>query len=87
MRAQRGVSLKKLGPELGVSYTYLSKLEGLQGRPSEELIERVASYFEYDPDILYLAADRIPPGLSRALQDRPDEALALLKTLLRPVDD
>ena len=81
------MSLKKLAPELGVSYTYLSKLESLQGRPSEELIERIADYFDFDPNVLYLTADRIPPDLSQALRDRPDEALALLKTLVRPVDD
>jgi HTH-type transcriptional regulator, competence development regulator len=86
MRARRGVSLKKLAPDLGVSYTYLSKLEGHQARPSEDLIDRVADYFGYDADVLYLSADRIPPDLSRLLRDRPDEALALLKTLLRPPD-
>jgi transcriptional regulator with XRE-family HTH domain len=73
------VGIKKLAPELGVSYTYLSKLENNEINPSEELVGRVASYFQCDHNRLLLSAGRIPPGVLRILQEHPDEAVELLK--------
>ena len=47
LRAESGLGIKTLAPELGVTYTYLSKLENGGARPSEDFVERVSSYFNY----------------------------------------
>ncbi len=46
LRAERGISLKEMAAELGVSAAYLSALEhGRRGRPGWWLVQRVISYF------------------------------------------
>jgi transcriptional regulator with XRE-family HTH domain len=80
LRQRTGVGIKRLAPELGVSYSYLSKLENSEVGPSEELVGKVAKYFEYDRDRLLIAAGKIPPEILRILQDHPDEALDFLRT-------
>jgi len=79
LRTQAGVGIKRLAPELGVSYTYLSKLESNHVRPSQDLVKKVAHYFDYDEDRLLLTADKIPPDVMRILQEHPDEAIQFLK--------
>ena len=79
MRTQSGVSLKRLAPELGVTYTYLSKLENSEGAPSEEMVGKVARYFECDPDKLLLTAGKVPQEVLQILRDNPDEALEFLR--------
>lgn len=79
LRGKAGLGIKRLAPELGVTYTYLSKLENNQIRPSEELVERVANYFNYDRDRLLLSADKVPPEILQILRDHPDDALGFLR--------
>jgi len=78
LRNQRGIGIKQLAPVLGVSYTYLSKLEHNQVRPSRDLIGRVARYFDYDQNRLLLAAEKVPLDVIEILRRYPDEAIALL---------
>ena len=79
LRSKKGIGIKRLAPDLGVSYTYLSKLEHNQVRPSKKLIERIANYFSYDQNHLLLAADRVPSDILIILREYPDEAMALLR--------
>jgi transcriptional regulator with XRE-family HTH domain len=79
LRTKSGVGIKRLAPELGVDYTYLSKLESNQVRPSEQLIDRVAIYFDYDRDLLLLSADRVPADIRQILRDNPQDAVNYLR--------
>ena len=79
LRTGAGVGIKRLGPELGVTYTYLSKLENGEVNPSTELVGRVAAYFKYDQDRLLLAAGKVPPEVLRILQNHPDDAVEFLR--------
>ena len=79
LRGKAGVGIKRLAPHLGVSYSYLSKLESNQIKPSEELVGRIAEYFHYDPDALLLAADKIPADIRQILRDHPEDALEFLR--------
>ncbi len=46
LRAERGLTLKEMASELGVSSTYLSALEhGRRGRPNWGFVQRVIQYF------------------------------------------
>jgi len=79
LRAKRGLGIKKLAPELGVTYSYLSKLENNEVGPSEDLIGRVAKYFSYNQNRLLLSAGKVPADVLEILQNNPDEAIEFLK--------
>jgi transcriptional regulator with XRE-family HTH domain len=79
LRGQKAVGIKRLAPELGVSYTYLSKLENNEIRPSEELVDRIAAYFNYDRDRLLLSAGKVPAEILTILREHPDDAIAFLR--------
>ncbi len=56
LRAERGVTLKEMAREVGVSPAYLSALEhGKRGRPSWRLVQRIISYF----NIIWDEADQL----------------------------
>jgi transcriptional regulator with XRE-family HTH domain len=80
LRYRNGIGIKKLAPELGVTYGYLSKLENAEAQPSEEFVHRVASYFNYDSSELLLAAGRVPPDVVEILRNHPHDALDYLRT-------
>lgn len=79
LRSKKNLGIKRLGPELGVSYSYLSKLENNEIRPSEELVDRIASYFHYDRDKLLLSAGKVPAEILTILREHPDDAIAFLR--------
>jgi transcriptional regulator with XRE-family HTH domain len=83
LRQENELGIKRLAPELGVDYSYLSKLENNKASPSDELIERVARYFNYDKDLLYISADKIPLDAMEAIRERPQEVLRYLRGLSR----
>jgi HTH-type transcriptional regulator, competence development regulator len=79
LRTGTGVGIKRLAPELGVTYSYLSKLENSEVGPSEELVGRIARHFRYDQDRLLLSAGKVPPEILRILQEHPEEAIGFLR--------
>lgn len=79
LRWKKGVGLKRAAPQLGVSYTYLSKIENNKAVPSPELLERIATYYEADTDELFILADKIPDDIRDILRDNPREALDFLR--------
>jgi transcriptional regulator with XRE-family HTH domain len=83
LRKSAGLGIKRLAPELGVNYTYLSKLENKEVRPSEDLVRRVARYFEYNEENLLMAAGRIPEDIIEILRDNPQDAVEFLRQRFR----
>lgn len=79
LRAKEKIGIKKLAPQIGVSYSYLSKLENNEIGPSAELVDRIAVYFDYDRDRLLLSAGKIPDEILKILSDNPDKALKYLR--------
>jgi HTH-type transcriptional regulator, competence development regulator len=79
LRDEDKTGIKKLAPALGVSYTYLSKLENGVAAPSEEFVERVANYFHRDKNHLLLAAGKVPAEVLEILQNNPDQAIEFLR--------
>lgn len=79
LRYQRGIGIKKLAPELGVDYSYLSRLENEKVLPSAELIGRLSEYFDHNKDELMLLADKVPKDVMQILREHPGEALTLLR--------
>ena len=79
LRQNRGIGIKGLARDLGVNYTYVSKMENDKGIPSTDTVQRIAAYFNYDEDELMLSAGRVPPEVLRILRSNPQEALAYLR--------
>jgi HTH-type transcriptional regulator, competence development regulator len=79
LRSETGLGIKRLAPELGVSYTYLSKLENNEVTPSEKFVHRAARYFKTDRDQMLLSAGKIPPEVLRILREHPEDAVELLR--------
>lgn len=56
LRAERGITLKQMAGDVGVSSAYLSALEhGKRGRPSWYLLQRIITYF----NVIWDDADHI----------------------------
>jgi transcriptional regulator with XRE-family HTH domain len=79
LRSKTGLGIKRLAPELGVSYTYLSKLENNELNPSEEFVQRAAKYFKTDRNHMLLSAGKIPPEVLKILREHPEDAVELLR--------
>lgn len=68
LRTQNNVSLRQLAKHLRVNFTYISKLENNKcTTPSEELIEKIANFFEVDSLELYLASGKIPKEITNKI--------------------
>lgn len=79
LRSDRGIGIKRLAPDLGVTYSYLSKLESGDSGPSEEFVARVSGYFRYDKNELLLAAGKVPPDVLEILRSHPQDAVKFLR--------
>ncbi len=79
LRADRGVGIKRLAPDLGVTYSYLSKLEGGDVNPSDELVGRVSKYFSHDEGELLLSAGKVPADILEILRTHPHDAVNFLR--------
>ena len=79
LRYQRGIGIKRLAPELGVDYSYLSRLENEKALPSAKIIDRLSKYFDHNKDELMLLAEKVPKDVMQILREHPREALALLR--------
>jgi transcriptional regulator with XRE-family HTH domain len=71
--------LKVVGAELGVSYTYISKIENGVVVPSPELLQRLAIYYKAEPDQLFRRADRLPPDVAAIVKNNREQVVELLR--------
>ena len=56
LRAERGITLKKMAKDLGVTAAYFSALEhGHRGKPGSGLIQQICGYF----DLMWDAAEEL----------------------------
>lgn len=76
LRKAKGLSQRALGDKVGVSFTYISKVENEKldfgDYPSEDLIRKLAEALEADVDELFLLAEKIPEQIRKRVMERPD---------------
>jgi HTH-type transcriptional regulator, competence development regulator len=76
LRKGKGLTLRALAAQVGVGFTYLSRVE--TGRktygdyPSEALIGKLAVALEADEEELLLLAEKIPEPIRRRFFERPE---------------
>lgn len=83
LRKEHDLTLRELAEQVGIDFTYLSKIETGRGvPPSEETIRRLANRLNADAEELVLLADKLPTNFQRDLLARPEKQVAgLYRTL------
>jgi len=70
LRRDRGLTLRRLAQEVGLDFTYLSKIENGSDVPGEETLRRMEGFFGTEPEELVVLAGKVPPELTElARQD------------------
>lgn len=80
LRTKRGIGLRKFAREVGISPTYLSKIErGEFPPPAEDKIVTISAALEQDRDTMLALAGRVSTDLGEAIRRYPQELGALLR--------
>jgi transcriptional regulator with XRE-family HTH domain len=75
------VGLREMAKMIGVSPTYLSKVERDEFLPpAEDKVRKIAQIIKYDADDLLARADRVSSDISDIIKRHPVELAALLRT-------
>jgi len=76
LRRAKGLSQRALAEMVGISFTYVSKIENEKldfgDYPSEELILKMAAALDADEDELLILAEKIPERIRNRVLERPD---------------
>lgn len=76
LRKTKNLSQRDLADKVGVSFTYISKIENEKldfgDYPSEDLIRKLAKSLGADGDELLLLAEKIPRQIKKRVMERPD---------------
>ena len=80
LRQARKIGLRKFAPMVGMSPTYLSKVERDEFKPpTEEKVRAIAEALGQDPDELLALAGRVSSGLAEIIQRHPREMATFLR--------
>ncbi len=79
LRKTKSLSQRDLAAQVGVNFTYISKIENEKldfgDYPSEELIGKLAAALDGDEDELLILANKIPERIRKRVMERPDAFL------------
>ena len=64
---------------LGISPTYLSKIETGDMPAGAELLKRIAALLDTDPDILLALGEKVDPDLNQIIVERPQAMASFLR--------
>src|SRR4051794_26246596 len=80
-REAREIGLREMAKKIGVSPTYVSKVERDEfAPPTEDKVRAIARIIECDPDELLAMAGRVSSDIADIIRRRPVELSALLRT-------
>ena len=80
-REGREIGLREMAKKIGVSPTYLSKVERDEfSPPAEDKVRKIAEIFSIDVDELLALAGKVSSDLSEIIREHPRELAALLRT-------
>jgi HTH-type transcriptional regulator, competence development regulator len=81
LRRERGLTQRQVAADLGIDFTYLSKLENDRGEPpGEQTVRKLAMSLDTDPEELLALAGKVPSEL-RLRAQRDVEFARLLRRL------
>jgi len=80
-REAKEIGLREMAKMIGVSPTYLSKVERDEfPPPAEDKVKAIAKILGFDPDDLLARAGRVSSDISDIIKREPVELAALLRT-------
>jgi ribosome-binding protein aMBF1 (putative translation factor) len=80
-REAKEIGLREMAKMVGISPTYLSKIERDEfPPPAEDKVRKIAAIIGCDADELLARADRVSSDLSEIIKRRPVQMAALLRT-------
>ncbi len=81
LREAQQISLRKFADKVGISSTYLSKVERDEfPPPGEETVKKFALALNQNPDELLALAGKVSSDLPAIIQQRPREMASFLRT-------
>jgi transcriptional regulator with XRE-family HTH domain len=81
LRTEKDIGLREFAKMIGVSPTYVSKVERDEFPPPvEEKVKAIARILECDPDDLLARAGRVSSDVADIIKRNPVELAALLRT-------
>ncbi len=98
LRKGKNLSQRELADQIGVSFTYLSKIENgkldFASFPSEDTIRKLADALDAEVDELLLMAKKIPQDIRDRVIEKPDAFRKLaqldddrLEQVIREIED
>jgi transcriptional regulator with XRE-family HTH domain len=79
-REAKEIGLREMAKKIGVSPTYLSKVERDEfPPPAEDKVRRIAAIIDRDPDELLALAGRVASDLTDIIRQRPRELADFLR--------
>lgn len=76
LRRERQLSQRALAAKVGVTFTYISKIENHKldfgEYPSEAMIHKLAEALDADENELLLLAEKVPPRIRQRVFERPE---------------
>jgi transcriptional regulator with XRE-family HTH domain len=80
-REAKEIGLREMAKKIGVSPTYLSKIErGDFDPPAEDKVRRIAEIIGHDPDELLALAGRVSTDLTKIIREHPRQLADFLRT-------
>jgi HTH-type transcriptional regulator, competence development regulator len=81
MREARSIGLRQFAARVGMSATYLSKVErGELLPPSEQKIRNIAKQLGQNEDVFLALAGRLSPDIQQIIRKQPRHLAAFLRT-------
>tara|TARA_A100000164_G_scaffold111609_1_gene98156 strand:- start:882 stop:1223 length:342 start_codon:yes stop_codon:yes gene_type:complete len=84
IRKEKGISLRELAKQVGVSFVNISYIENGRIETSKEVLRRISKALDYDFDKLLSATDLIDDDLTKIINKKPNlvpEFLRIAKNL------
>jgi transcriptional regulator with XRE-family HTH domain len=81
LREEKRIGLRQFARTIGVSATYLSKIErGEMPPPAEDRVKEIARRLDQDPDELLALAGKVASDLNEIIRSHPREMASFLRT-------
>ncbi len=91
LRKAKNLGQRALADAVGVSFTYISKIENHRldfgDYPSEVVIEKIAAALDADTTELLVLAEKVPEPIRRRVLERPDAFRRIAKLDDRELDE
>lgn len=79
LRETNGKTLRQAAKDLDVNPAYLSRVERGEKPASRAIQQRLAAYYDVEPEVVAVASGELPPDVVRILQHNPAAIEALRK--------